>query len=542
MTRSQRRLALLFLSLPILLVLAAVLYQWGMGALEGDPRSFWDAVAWAGESITTTGYGKDTHWNHPVMVLFVVSVQVIGVFLIFLVFPIYVIPFLEERFETRLPTEAGDVEDHVVIYRYGPAITSLLDRLADAGVDSVILEPDATVARRLAERGTPVVLRGIDDGGLGAARLGRARALIANGPDDEDAALILAARQRGFEGDVLALVEEPLHRKPMMLAGADAVYTPRHILGAALAARASARISPRVAGVQQLGRKLAVREIRIEPGSELAGMTLAESAIGAETGANVIAQWVEGHLERLPTAATRLVPGGILVAVGDDDALDRLADRAGVVTLRQTGPFVVGGFGEVGRKVHQLLTDAGEEVVVIDKEPYDGVDLVGDMLDPTLIEKAGLAEAQAVILALNTDVATLFATVIVKDVVPVVSVIARVNQAENVERIHRAGADFALSISQVSGQMLARRLLGEEAVAIDPLLKVRRVAPDGLVGHHPADLDLRERTGCSVVAVERGEEVLVQFGPEFRFQDGDAVYLCGAADAVSRFPRGMVEG
>ena len=36
------------------------------------------------------------------MVLLVVAVQFLGVFLVFLIFPIYLIPFLEERFETRL--------------------------------------------------------------------------------------------------------------------------------------------------------------------------------------------------------------------------------------------------------------------------------------------------------------------------------------------------------------------------------------------------------------------------------------------------------
>jgi hypothetical protein len=66
--------------------------------------------------------------------------------------------------------------------------------------------------------------------------------------------------------------------------------------------------------------------------------------------------------------------------------------------------------------------------------------------------------------------------------VPEVPVIAWVNQAENVLRIHRAGADFALSISQVSGQMLAQKLLGQEAVAVDPQLKVLKVSPDGLAG------------------------------------------------------------
>jgi Trk K+ transport system NAD-binding subunit len=542
MSRSQRRLMMLFLAVPVLLVLSAGIYMWGMAELEGERRGFWDAFGWAGETITTTGYGGDYQWDHPAMVLYVVLLQFIGVFLVFLVFPIYVIPFLEERFETRLPTEAGDVEDHVVIYRYGPAVTSLVERLAEAGLDSVLLEPDSSVARRLAELGRRVVARSLDDGGLEAARIGRARALIANGRDDENAAVILAARQRGFTGEVIALVEEPLHRKPMQLAGADAVYTPRHILGAALAARASARISPRLSGVQQLGRKLAVREIRVQPGSRLAGRSLAEAAIGAQTGATVIAQWVEGELRRQPTAQTRLVPSGILVAVGSDDALERLADLAGAVPLRQEGPFLIGGFGEVGRKVAQLLGDAGEAVVVVDKQGSEGVDRVGDVLDPELLERAGVRAAQAVVLALDTDAATLFATVIVKDVAPAVPVIARVNQAENVERIHRAGADFALSISQVSGQMLARRLLGEEAVSIDPLLKVRRVAPDGLVGKNPAELRLRARTGCSVVAVERGEDVVVTFGPEFRFADGDAVYLCGSGEAVDRFPESLGTG
>jgi Trk K+ transport system NAD-binding subunit len=125
--------------------------------------------------------------------------------------------------------------------------------------------------------------------------------------------------------------------------------------------------------------------------------------------------------------------------------------------------------------------------------------------------------------------------VILKDLSPEVPVIARVNEAENVERIHRAGADFALSISQVSGQMLAKKLLGQDAVAIDPHLKVLKVAPNGLAGQHPTGLHIRERTGCSVVAVERGEDVIVEFDPDFRFGPGDAVYVCGGGNAVRRF-------
>ena len=285
-----------------------------------------------------------------------------------------------------------------------------------------------------------------------------------------------------------------------------------------------------------------MREIRVEPESDLAGRTLAEAAIGAETGATVVAQWVEGSLVAEPTADTRLEPGGIVVAVGSDEALDRLGNRAGAVELRREGHFVVGGYGEVGRKVVELLRDAGEEVRVVDQRPAEGVDRVGDVLDEGVLQSVAVADAQAVILSLDTDAATLFATVIVKDLAPAVPVIARVNEAENVQRIHRAGADFALSISQVSGQMLARRLLGESSVSIDPALKILQVPVDGLEGRNPGELDLRRRTGCSVLAVERGDEVIVELGPDFRFAPDDVLYVGGPADAVGRLPELLREG
>jgi len=323
----------------------------------------------------------------------------------------------------------------------------------------------------------------------------------------------------------------------MTLAGATAAYTPRHILGAALAARASARISPRVAGIQQLGRKLEVAELRIEPASPLADLSLEEADIARRTGATVIAQWVAGELRSPLTADSRLVAGGIAVLVGSHGAIERFSSLCGGgPSPLRAGPFLVAGHGEVGQKVADLLRQVGEQVLVIDRLEGEGVDLVGDVLDQRVLEEAGLARSQALILALDSDAATLFATVIAKELAAETPVIARVNQGENVDRTHHAGADFALSISGVSGQMLARRLLGEDAVSIDPQLKVRRVDTAGLVGRHPAELRIRERTGCSVVAVERGDQVLVELGDEdFRFAEGDAVYVCGPSEAASRF-------
>lgn len=536
MLRTYKRFAILIGALIALLLVLALIYMLGMNYFEGKPRTFWQALQWAAGTTSTTGYGSDTSWQHPAMVIFVVATQFLGVMLIFMVLPLFLIPFLEERFETKLPNTMAHVSEHVVVFDYGPTVATLITELEQAGIATVIIDEDETEARHLHAQGRQVIHGSLDEGVLEKSNLREARALIANGSDDRNAATILAARQLGFSGEILALVEDPYHRQPMILAGASSAYTPRHVLGAALAARASQKVNPTVAGIQHLGHRLQVAEARITRDSVLAGKTVTQAGLDQHAGVTVIGQWVNGKLIAPPASDMRLEAGGILVLVGSDDSIRncmRLCE--GARRLRRDGPFLIGGGGEVGRKVAQLLRESGEQTFVIDIRPGPGVDLVGNVLDTQVLAQAGLDQMQAVILALSADATTLFSTVIIKDLAPDLPVIARVNSAENVERIYVAGADFALSISQVSGQLLAMRLLGKESVAVDPELRVIKVSTRGLEQHHPKQDDLRTETGCSVVAVERGDELLVDFGADFRFRDGDAVYICGSAAATQKF-------
>ena len=62
--------------------------------------------------------------------------------LVFLIVPIFLVPFLEERFERRVPRIAPKMANHVIVYRYGPAVETLLQRLADHDVASIVVETD----------------------------------------------------------------------------------------------------------------------------------------------------------------------------------------------------------------------------------------------------------------------------------------------------------------------------------------------------------------------------------------------------------------
>ncbi|HEY5610599.1 MAG TPA: NAD-binding protein, partial [Thermoanaerobaculia bacterium] len=531
MPRSRLRVVTLLAGLAALLVLSAFIYMVGMDRLEGKDRDFWQSLAWAGETLSTTGYGADASWAHPLMVLFVVVIQFAGVFLVFLIIPIFLVPYLEQRFEERLPRRAReDLRDHVIVYRFSAAVETLLERLAARKVPHLVVELDEEVARRLHDDGIPVLLGRRDEDLLDDCRLAKARALIANGRDEENGALILKARQMGFAGDIYALVEVPEHRKPMEIAGATAAYTPRHILAAALAARASDQIAPRIGGLQHL-RGFELREFRIPPSSAHARKPFEQTEL-ARAGIRLAGQWSGGKLLAADGNAMLLEPGAILLLVGEASRFETADD---FVPLRRAGPYLVAGFGVVGRKVRELLTDAGESVVAIDRQAGDGVTIVGNVLDVSVLRAAGIEQAQAVILALDTDDATLFATVIIRDISPRVPVIARVNKARNVENIHRAGADFALSISQVSGQLLAYRLLHQEALSLDERLKVLKSSGLAFAGKHPSQLKIRERTQCSIVAIERGSEVHVEFPASFRIESDDTVFVCGSEENVRRF-------
>src|SRR5687767_3640841 len=173
------RLMLLIVGLIALVLLSALMYQAGMSQLEGKPRTFLQALEWAGETLSTTGYGADARWAHPLMVIFVVIVQFVGVFLVFLIIPIYLIPFLEERFEEKVPRVAKtDLEDHVVIYGFAPTVETLLQRLQTHGVPALVLETDEARARTVMERKQAVVFSRSDEDALDVCRLMKARALV----------------------------------------------------------------------------------------------------------------------------------------------------------------------------------------------------------------------------------------------------------------------------------------------------------------------------------------------------------------------------
>ena len=137
--------------------------MFGMDHFEKTPRTFLQSVQWASETITNTGYGADNRWNHPTMAMFVIITPFIGQVLIFLVFPVVVLPYLEEQFERRLQHVLPPMEGQVLFYRFGPTIESVLEEFKSNQTPFVIFEEDMEIARNLRDRGFNVVFGELAD-------------------------------------------------------------------------------------------------------------------------------------------------------------------------------------------------------------------------------------------------------------------------------------------------------------------------------------------------------------------------------------------
>jgi Trk K+ transport system NAD-binding subunit len=201
--------------------------------------------------------------------------------------------------------------------------------------------------------------------------------------------------------------------------------------------------------------------------------------------------------------------------------------------------LILGG-GKVGRATARALARQGVDYrivevlpeLILDTEKY----VLGSAADLAVLEKAGIRNTSTVIITPNDDDLNVYLTIYCRQLRPNIQILSRATYERNVATLHRAGADIVLSYASMAAgaamNLLKRSMILMVAEGLD-LFKVR--VPDELSGQTIAQSTIRERTGCSVVAMqtERGMEVIPN---PFETMPSDAeIVLIGTADAEERF-------
>ncbi|CQR50376.1 MULTISPECIES: potassium channel family protein [Haloferax] len=538
LSKAKRRLGRYLAGAGLLMLTFSIAYQWAAGFFAGEDISFLQAVHVVVETFTTTGYGEQTRFwvDHPPLLALSILMQLTGVTTVFLTLPLFLVPLVEDALRTAPPT-ASTHTDHVVICTFTPRGDALVDELDSMDVPYVILEADRDRAEELYGEGYEVVHGDPEEvESLEAANAPEALAIVADDDDETNASVILAAKQAAPDARVVSLIEDPEVADYHRYAGADRVVSPRRLLGESLAGKATTSISSELGDAIEIGEDFEVAELLVQRGSPVEDRTIAESGIGEVTGVNVIGAWFSGEFVSPPAPDAVIDEHTILLVVGREKQLEELRALTLSSARRfRRGTVIVAGYGEVGSTAAETLASAGVPHLVVDKRDKPGVDLVGDITDPQTLAEANVSEARGVLLALDNDTTAVFATLVSERVSEETEVIARANETESIAKLYRAGADYVLALSTVAGRMLASTVLDEEVIAPQSQIEIVRTHAPGLVGRTLAGADVRARTNCTVIAVERGGELVTEIGPAFRVEADDDLVVAGVDEDIYRF-------
>jgi Trk K+ transport system NAD-binding subunit len=119
-------------------------------------------------------------------------------------------------------------------------------------------------------------------------------------------------------------------------------------------------------------------------------------------------------------------------------------------------------------------------------------------------------------------------------------IISRSNLERNVSTLHRAGADFVMSYAAMGANAVFNLLEQDDVVMIAEGLDVfRGPVPRELMGRTLKEAGVREKTGCSVVAIEMDDQTIVNPPPDMPLPDSpDAeIIAIGTTDSEQKFHR-----
>ncbi len=543
--RRNLRSLLRYLGLLTATILAySVLFQ-ALMLYEGQQHSWLTGLYWTLTVMSTLGFGDVTFQSDPGRA-FSIVVLLSGIVMLLIVLPFTFIrffyaPWLEAQLRYRAPRQVDEgVRDHVIICHYDEIAIGLIKRLEEFSMPYYVVEPDPAAAANLHSDGVSVVSGApAASDTFEALRASEARLVFANGNDAENTNITLTVREVAPRVPILALAQEEHSIDVLELSGATHVLPLRQRLGEHLASR----VAVGTAHAHRIGRfeDLVIAEFPIERTS-LPGRTVRDTRLRELTGLSIVGVWERGKL--LPAGPdTLLSDHSVPVIVGTEEQITEL-DALFVIYQPNENPVLVIGGGKVGMAAAKALAKRDVPVSILERDASleehlrriaDRV-VVGDAANLDAVMRAGLADAPSVVLTTNDDATNIFLAIYCRRLNPEIRIVSRITDEWNLEAIHRAGADFALSHGSLAAKSVLSATRGSELVILGEGadLFVDRVPP-ALEGKTLGESGIGAKTGLHVIAVRSEGKSITNPRASEQLTQGAELVMLGTAEQHREF-------
>jgi Trk K+ transport system NAD-binding subunit len=418
----------------------------------------------------------------------------------------------------------------------------LIRRLGEYAIPYYVIESDPTAAANLHADGVSVVAGAFAATATYEALRAREASLVfANLGDAANANIALSVREVAPDVPIVALAEELSSVDVLELSGVTQVLTLKQNLGEQLASR----VTVGTPQAHRIGRyeDLVIAEFPIE-NTRLKGRTVRDTRLREVTGLSIVGVWERGVL--MPAGPdTLLSDHSVPVIVGTEEQMTELDALFVIYQSNDSAVLVIGG-GKVGCAVSRALRARDVHATILEKDAsleaelseYADRVVVGDAAELEVVTGAGIAEAPSVVLTTNDDATNIFLALYCRRLNPEARIVSRINQEWNLEAIHRAGVDFALSHGSLAAKSVLSILQGSDLVVFGEGadLFVERVPP-ALEGKTLAESGIGAETGLNVIAVNSGGPSITNPPASTKLARGGELVMLGTVAQHQRFTR-----
>ncbi len=215
---------------------------------------------------------------------------------------------------------------------------------------------------------------------------------------------------------------------------------------------------------------------------------------------------------------------------------------------------IVCGYGRVGRSAARELREERVPLIVVEQDEgraeqatSEGfLTLQGDAAQDETLRAAGIERARGLLVAVDDDARSVFITISGRALNSTIAIVARAATAETEAKLRYAGADRVVSPFALSGQRMAALITRPNVVDLVETAMSRGdikyaieefvLAEDSpFVGRALAELDLRERTGATILALlKRDGEIVTSPAGDTRLAAGDTLIAIGTREQLQR--------
>lgn len=201
--------------------------------------------------------------------------------------------------------------------------------------------------------------------------------------------------------------------------------------------------------------------------------------------------------------------------------------------------FVVFGLGRFGMSVAMSLSEAGYEVMAVDKseEKIQEISTVvtqavqADATDLDTLKALGIRNFDVAIVAIGKDMQSSIMTTLLLKELEISYVVAKASTDTHKKVLEKLGADRIVSPEFDMGKRIANNLIAGNIIdyiqlSHDYSIMEIPILPEWS-NHTIAQLDIRAQYGINIIAVERGSEVYVTPGPDDILKEDDLLVIVG---------------